>query len=246
MGCPGIQWKNPSRNETIDIKRPGRVSIGRFLSRGVAEDLLTIGIESQVEKTDTLHETLGLVKLALTAEESLDELDTGVLAEGSTLLVSLEHGGLASFEELAELVSQALARVNEVIENLLVLSAADAVNSLIRTLDLACELDKKEPELTSHVGDGSGRAVVEDSPVVDPLAKGVGVEDTAQQEDWLLSGIPVLERVTRGDLVPLGISIGGLANGRGLLLLGRGAGGRGSLRDIRRGAAGMGVGRGGT
>jgi hypothetical protein len=32
-----------------------------------------------------------------------------------------------------------------------------------------------------------------DGPVVDPFAQRVGVEDTAQEQDWLFLGIPVLE-----------------------------------------------------
>jgi len=109
----------------------------------VPENVLTVGIESQVEETNTLHEALGLVQLTLTAKQSLDELNTGVLAELRVTLFagSLEHGRLARLQQLAELVCEALARFNKVIDQFPVLLAADAINRLLGTLDLAGQLD---------------------------------------------------------------------------------------------------------
>lgn len=62
-----------------------------------------------------------------------------------------------------------------------------------------------------------------DGPIVDPLSEGVGVEHTAQQDNGLFGGIPILIRVTGRDTCASRIFFGGLGVrgfwGSGLLLL---------------------------
>lgn len=210
---------------------------------GLPEDLLAVGVEAEVPETDRGHELLSLLQLTLAAEEGLDELDTGVLAKLRLLarLAGAEHGLLARLEELAELVGQAVAGLDELLDHLLVVLGADLGNRLLGPLDLAGQLDEEQPHVAGHLRDGSGGAVVVDGPVVDPLAERVGVEDTTEEHDGLLRGVPVLERVAHGDSVPLGVGLGRsalglsrrLGGGRGRLLVVRAgrAGGLGALRD---------------
>lgn len=182
-----------------------------------------------------MHELLSLLELTLATKESLDELDTGILAELGilTLLPGAKHGGLARLEELAKLVGEALTSLDEFFDHLLVVLGTDLGNGLLGALDLSGQLDEEKPKLASHVRDGSGRSMVVDGPVIDPLSEGVGIKDTAEKHDGLLGRIPVLERVSSGDPVPLGISLRGLAGYRGrwwLLLLG--SDGPGGLRPL--------------
>ena len=201
------------------------------------DDVLAVGVEPQVPETDRRHEAVGLVDLAVGAEQSLDELDAGVFAKGALLLRlgggGTEHGGLAGLEELLELVHDALAGLDELLDHLAVVLGPDLGHGLLGALDLARQLDEEQPELAGHLADGRARAVVVDGPVVDPLAERVRVEDAAEQLDGLLGRVPVLEREAGRDLVPLGIGLGGLAGRRrrGRLLVAHGAraGGLGSL-----------------
>ena len=150
------------------------------LHGGLADDFLAVGVETKAPEANGAHESLGLLKLSIATEEGVNELDTGVEAELALLLLGgLEHGLLAGREEGPQLVGEALAGYDEVLDHLLVVGAADARDDFLGALDLAGELDQEEPEITSTVGHGLVGAVLVNGPVIDPLAQRVGVEDTA-------------------------------------------------------------------
>ena len=46
----------------------------------------------------------------------------------------------------------------------------------------ACNTEHAQPELGGHVGEAGGWPCAEDSPVVDPFAEAVGVEDGAEED----------------------------------------------------------------
>lgn len=73
---------------------------------------------------------------------------------------------------------------------------------------LACQLDEKQPHLTRNIGERMRCCVAVDSPVVDPLAQGVGIEYRTQEDDGLFRGIPVLDRITFWDAVTGSILLG--------------------------------------
>ena len=81
---------------------------------------------------------------------------------------------------------------------------------VLGALDFARELDEQQPEFAGDFGDGCRGAVVEDGPVVDPFAEGVGVEDAAEEEDGLFGGVPVLVGVAGGYARPTRIFCCGL------------------------------------
>ena len=56
-------------------------SPGVDLSSGLLQNLLAVGVESEIPQTNGLHKLLGLVELALNTKEALDELGARVLAE---------------------------------------------------------------------------------------------------------------------------------------------------------------------
>lgn len=148
-----------------------------------SENVLAVRIESKVPKADGSHELLSRIELSVSAEDGVDELGAGVLAELRRvlgLLACLQHGSLARLEKLLELVGKTLPRLDEVIDHLLVLLCANARHALLRPLNLACELNQKQPKLSSHVGDGCRGTVVVDRPVVDPFAEAVRIEDAAE------------------------------------------------------------------
>lgn len=223
--------------------------IGLIVLAWSQQDVLAVGVESQIPQADGGHELLGGIELAIASEDGVDELGTGVLAELrrvlALLLAGLEHGGLAGLQELLQLVGEALPGLDEVLDHVPGLLLADAGHALLGALDLAGELDQQEPELAGHVRDGGRGPVVVDGPVVDPLAQAVGVEDAAQEHDGLLGGVPVLERVARGDAVAAGVGLGGLGGRRRLLGRGGRAGGvrslgrRGRLSTAARGGGGF-------
>lgn len=164
------------------------------LFAGMLEDILAVGVEAQVPETNRLHETLCLLELTLPAEQCLNEFDARALAQLRILLLAgLEHRLLACLEQLPKLVGEALAGLDEVLHHLLVVEGADPGNDLLRTLDLASQLDKQQPEVTGHIGNGSRRAVQVDRPVEDPLAEAIGIENGAKKEDGLLGRVPVLQ-----------------------------------------------------
>lgn len=133
------------------VRNPG-ISFG-----GIPDYVLTIGVETQVEEADTLHEPLRPAQFTLSAEKSLDELNTGVLAElGATLLGArgFEHGLFAGLEKFAELFLEAFAGVDEVLDDLPVLPGPNPFNAFFCTLHLSGQLNEEQPQLTGHVGDG--------------------------------------------------------------------------------------------
>jgi len=215
------------------------------------ENVLAVGVKPKVPETDIGHEPVGLLHLAVGAKQSLDELDAGALAQLAFLLglvAGTQHGSLTGLEELPELVRDPVAGLDELLDHLPVVLGPDLGDDLLGALDLPGKLDEEEPQLAGLLADGGTGTMVVDGPVIDPFAQGVGIEDAAEQHDGLLGGIPVLERVARGDPVPLGIGLRGLAGHRGwrwwLLVHGGGPGGLGPLRHRGRVAAHVASGRG--
>lgn len=176
-GKGSTQGKTPKA-----VGYPGVTSI---LGRGVAKDVLTVGVEAHRPETHSGHELLRLLKLSVAAKDGFDKLTAAVLSHGDGLLLTalllsgLPHVVLADLEEFGEADPQTRAALEEVFYHFVALLLADLGDGLFGPLDLTGELDEEEPELTGHFGEGGGRAVVEDGPVVDPLAERVGVEDGA-------------------------------------------------------------------
>lgn len=148
----------------------------------VPENFFTVGVKAKVEEPHVLHKLLRLVEFTVTTEEGLDEFNAGILAQASLLaLGGLEHRGFTSLEKGAELLSKTLTSLDKLLNEVTVVSAADATDRLLSTLHLTGELDKKQPHLAGHVRDGSGRTLVVDGPVIDPLAQAVGIKDTTEE-----------------------------------------------------------------
>jgi hypothetical protein len=153
-------------------------SMVRLFGR-VSENLFTVGVKAKIEKPHVLHKLLSLVKLSVTSKESLDEFDTGILAEASLLaLGSLKHGGFTGLEKRSELLSEAFTSLDELLNKVTVVIGANTTDGLFSTLHLTSKLNKEEPHLTSHIRDGSGRTLMVDGPVINPLSKTVGIKDT--------------------------------------------------------------------
>ncbi|KAI6775899.1 hypothetical protein HG530_002657 [Fusarium avenaceum] len=160
----------------------------------VSKNLFTVGVKAKIEKPHVLHKLLGLVKLSVTSEKSLDEFDAGILAEASLLaLGSLKHRGFTSLEKRSELLSEAFTGLDELLNKVTVVIGANTTDGLLGTLHLTRKLNKEEPHLTSHVRDGSGRTLVVNGPVIYPLSKTVGIEDTTEEENRFFTRVPVLE-----------------------------------------------------
>lgn len=156
-------------------------SVVRLFGR-VPEDFFTVGVKAKVEEPHVLHKLLGLVELTVTTEEGLDEFNTGILAEASLLALSgLEHRGFTSLEKRAELLSETLTGLDELLNEVTVIGSTDSADGLLSSLHLTGELDQKKPHLAGHVRDGSGRTLVVDGPVIDPLAQTVGIKDTTEE-----------------------------------------------------------------
>lgn len=141
------------------------------LSGRVPDKVITVGIEAEAEEADALHESVRLLALAVGPEEGVDKLDTRALAEARlALLGRVEHGGFAGLEEAAELVHEALTRLEKVFQHFAVFRVADAANNVLGDLDLGVELDQEQPELAGDIGDGGEAALAVDGPVKNPLA----------------------------------------------------------------------------
>lgn len=204
----------------------------------LVEKVLAVGVKPEVPEADRCHEAVRLLQLAIDTEEGINELDTGALVQLAFLLgldAGAKHGGFASLEQLAELVREPVAGLDELVEHLTVLLGADLAHHLLGTLDLARELDEKEPKLTGLVANGRTRAVMVHGPVINPFAEGVGVKDTAKEHDGLLSRVPVLKRVTGRDPVTLAVGVrrGTGRARRGRLLVRAGSRGPSGLRPLR-------------
>lgn len=157
------------------------------------EHLLAVGVKPHVPEAHLLHEALRLLQLALPPEERLDKFDARIPAKLLFLLARLEHRLLARLEQLAELVRDAFARLDEVLDHLPAFDHPNPRHALLGPLDLPRKLDEQEPHFTRHLGDRGRGAVCVDRPVVDPLAEAVGIEHGAKQKDRLLGWVPVLQ-----------------------------------------------------
>lgn len=156
------------------------------LSMWPSENLFAIGIEAGTPESHTRHQLFGAFKLTVLAEHGIDELFAGLLAHGDagrtladgscfTVLHRLgtsPHVFLAVLEETLHAVPETVARLEEVVDDDQLLPSFDAValNDLPGALALAAQLNEKEPELASLLGDNGTCPVSEDGPVVDPLA----------------------------------------------------------------------------
>nr|POE72304.1 hypothetical protein CFP56_12180 [Quercus suber] len=200
------------------------------LGTRVAEDVLAVGVEPHRPQTHARHQLLGALEFTIATEDGIDELASAVLAHGDVVAVpavflgGTPHVLFADLEELAEPSPQPFARVEEIIHGLRRGRSTDPVATDLGPLDLAREVDEQQPKIAGHLGHRGGGAVVEDGPVIDPFAQGVGIEDAAEQEDGLLGRIPVLVRVAGRDAGTSGVLGGGLGGRR----LGGRAGARGS------------------
>ena len=95
------------------------------LSSRVKQNVLAVGVEAEIPQPDASHKLLGLVKLTITAEDRIDELDAGILAEKGWLLAPeplahLKHGSLACLKELLEFIHEAFAGLDEVVDQMAV------------------------------------------------------------------------------------------------------------------------------
>jgi hypothetical protein len=214
----------------------------RRLGGGVAKNVFAVGVEAHAPQAHARHELLRLFELAVTSEDGVDKLAAAVLAHGHRLLLArlflgrLPHVVFADLEELGKTDPETLAALEEVLDHFAALLLADLGHDLFGALDLAGELDEEQPEFARHLGQRRTGSVVEDGPIVDPLAERVGVEDTTQQHDGLFGGVPVLVRVAGGDAGATRIFFGGFGRRLGGC---RGSLGRLGLR-LRLGPAGVG------
>lgn len=202
----------------------------RGLSGRVAKDILAVCVEAKIPQADLGHELLRLLQLPFESKKRVDKLNASALAERRAPLLGsrAKHGSLAGLEKLAKLVGKAVTGVHELLEDLLVLLGTDLVDTLIGTLDFSGQLNQEQPQLSGHLGDRSSGTMMVDSPVIDPFAKGVGIKDTPKQQDRLLRGVPVLQRISGRDLPILSIFLGRHTCRRWRLLVG-GAGWPGCL-----------------
>ena len=192
----------------------------------MAEDVVAVGIEAHAPETHTGHELLRLLKLTVATEDGIDKFTAAVLAHGNRLLLailllgSLPHVVLADLEEFHKADPEALAALEEVFDHFVALLLADLGDGLFGPLDFAGQLYEEEPQFASHLSERGCWAVVEDGPVVDPFAKGVGIKDGSEKHDGFFVGVPVLVRVAGRDASATCILFGGLGTwlgGRWLL-----------------------------
>src|SRR6201999_289652 len=124
-----------------------------------------------------VYDLLSVFEVAIAAEVGVDELGACFLAHclGTVAFGSLEHVLFAFLEESLELLPEAFATDDEVLDCFLLLVVADAANTFLGSLHLTRQLDEEKPELARNIGDRSRGPMVEDRPIVDPLAERVGV-----------------------------------------------------------------------
>lgn len=143
----------------------------------MAKDLFAVGIEPHAPQAHARHQLLRLLEFAVPSKDGVDEFAAAVLAHGqglffsSLFLSSFPHVLLAHFEEFGEPDPEAFATLEEVFNQLAALLSADLGHGLFCALDLAGELDEEEPKLARHLRQRCGGTMVEDGPVVDPLAQ---------------------------------------------------------------------------
>lgn len=151
-------------------------------NRRSAKRVFTIDIEAHAPESDLVHNLLGGLKVAIPSEDGVDELRACLLAHGlcAVTLSCLQHECLAFFEKSLELVPKSLSALDEVMDSLLLLNIADATDAFLSSLHLPRKLDEQKPKLTRHVSHGSGGTMMKDRPIIDPLAEGIGIEDTSE------------------------------------------------------------------
>jgi len=205
------------------------------------EDLLAVGIEPVIPQSDRRHELFRTVELSVSSKDGFHEFNACVLPQLCLLLAMLparpQHWRLACFQQFLQFIGQSFSGLYKVLHHLSVVLRPDARYAFLRALDLAGQLNKKQPELAGHLRYGRGRAVVIDRPIVDPLAEAVGIKDASQQHNRFFRRIPVLEGVSRRDSMLPRVGLGGFRYRR--RLLGRRGGPRsrvGALRCRGRGA----------
>lgn len=134
MGCGEVVEKKPTGEVDLCVDEVMVVLHGRVL-----EDLLAVGVEPEVPEADRRHEAVRLLGLAVGAEEGLDELDAGVLAQVAIRLclgARPEHGRLTSLEQLPELVSEAVTGFDELLNHLPVFLGPDPGHGVLGALYL--------------------------------------------------------------------------------------------------------------
>lgn len=181
-------------------------------SRRPAENLVTIGVEPHVPQTDTVHQFLGVFKFAVPTEERLDKFAAGVAAHRHCFALALghlPHKVLACFEQLLEAHPESFAAFQKVRNGFARFTTLDTVETLVRPLDLACQLDQQQPQIACNIGHRGGSAIMKNGPVVDPLAQRVGVEHTAEENNRSFGRVPVLGRISGRNSSALGIFFGG-------------------------------------
>jgi hypothetical protein len=118
-------------------------SVVRLFGR-VPENFFTVGVKAKVEEPHVLHKLLRLVELTVTTKEGLDEFNAGILAKAGLLaLGGLEHRGFTSLEKRAKLLGETLTGLDKLLNEVTVIRGADAADSLLGSLHLTGELDKK-------------------------------------------------------------------------------------------------------
>lgn len=192
-----------------------RVCVYRPLfGRRSAQNIFTVGIEPHVPKPNTVHQLFRILEFSIAAEDGFDKFTACIAAHRDGALAAfalgcLPHVELTGFEQLLEPIPQAVATFQKVLDNLLCLDALNPWETFVGPLDLSRKLDQQQPQVARHVGHGSGCAMVEHRPVVDPLAERVGIEYAAQEDDGGLGWVPVLDRVPWRDSGALGVRFGG-------------------------------------
>lgn len=111
-------------------KRDGELC--RHLQCRVVQDRGDVGFESDAPGPHFLHELLGPDQFPVPAKQGVHELDTGILSEaGLFLLARFEHRCLAILQEEAEHSQKTLARVQVVVDEVLLLLAPDTPHGLL-------------------------------------------------------------------------------------------------------------------
>lgn len=175
---------------------------------GVTKDLFAVDIEALPPCRDSLEKGLGLFPFLLAVEHSIDELGSTALAHLHIVrLAALDaspHVLLTCLQEPLQFGPKALAALNEILDNFLILVALDEMREFLCPLEASGKVDQKIPEFGCSLGGNMATSVVELCPVEYPLTQRVGIENGSEKHDGALSRIPVLERVVGRNTFLLG------------------------------------------
>lgn len=202
-GGKSPDWSLPAN--AFRSVRSNEASTPKILGRRRAPQyIFAVRIEPHVPESNALHQTLRFFQFPIPAKNGIHKFAAAVFAHlhrafATILLGSFPHKFFTSFQKLLEPAPQPIATLQEIFHHLTIIVCSDARKTFIRSFHFPREFDQQEPQVAGYIGHRGGRAMMEDSPVVNPFTERVGIKHTAQQKDRWLSRIPVLDGVTGGD-----------------------------------------------